>query len=61
MSARRTRSARAIFAAPAAIAVVSTIGLLSALTGDGARDLVSWAALALPVFTVGWALRARLS
>lgn len=56
---RRGRPLRAIFAAPTGIAVVSLVGLVSALTGDGLRDLVSWAALAVPVAVVAWAMRAR--
>ena len=38
-----------IFAWPAIIAVLSTIGLLSALLGDGIWDGVSWIVLAIPV------------
>ena len=56
---RRDRSLRAIFAAPAAIALVSTAGLISALTGDGLRDAMSWAALAVPIAILGWAIHAR--
>jgi hypothetical protein len=48
-----------IFAVPAAIAVLSSIGLLSALTGDGFRDILSWILLAVPVVAVIWAMRAR--
>jgi hypothetical protein len=40
---------RQIFAWPAVIAVLSTVGLLSALLGDGVWDGVSWAVLAVPV------------
>ncbi|NEU96461.1 hypothetical protein [Bradyrhizobium uaiense] len=43
------RSLTRIFAAPLVIAVVSTVGLISALVGDGWWDAVSWAALGLPV------------
>ena len=50
-----------IFLAPALIALISVVGLLSALTGDGWRDAVSWGALAVPVATLGWAMRARRS
>lgn len=55
------RSNRAIFAVPLLIAVLSLIGLVSALTGDGLRDVVSWLALGVPVAVVGWAMRARRS
>jgi len=38
-----------IFAAPLAVAVISSFGLVAALVGDGVWDGVSWAALAIPV------------
>lgn len=50
---------RKIFAAPLVIALLSLAGLVSALTGDGLRDLLSWLCLALPVAAVAWAMRAR--
>lgn len=50
---------RAIFALPLAIALLSIVGLVSALTGDGFRDALSWAALGVPVAAVGWAMKAR--
>jgi len=43
------RSIREIFAAPLAVAAVSTLGLLAALVGDGWWDASSWVALAVPV------------
>ena len=56
---RKTASLRKIFAVPLLLAVVSVAGLVVALTGDGLRDAASWAALAIPVLAVGWAMRAR--
>lgn len=56
---KRRFSMRAIFALPLAVAVLSTLGLVSALTGDGWRDVLSWAGLAAPVLAVAWAMRAR--
>lgn len=56
---RGARSPRSIFAVPIVIAVLSIVGLVSALTGDGLRDALSWAALAAPVAVVAWAIRAR--
>jgi hypothetical protein len=38
-----------IFAIPSAVTVITVIGLLSALIGDGWWDAVSWVTLALPV------------
>ena len=52
-------SLRAIFALPVALALVSIVGLVVALTGDGLRDVAAWAALAIPVLVVGWAMRNR--
>lgn len=43
------RNIRQIFAAPLAVAIVSTFGLVAALVGDGWWDATSWAALAVPV------------
>ena len=52
-------SPRAIFALPVALALVSIVGLVVALTGNGLRDVAAWAALAIPVLVVGWAMRNR--
>ena len=48
-----------MFAAPLAMCVLSLIGLVSALAGDGLADWLSWAALAVPVLAVAWAMRRR--
>jgi len=55
----RARRLRAIFAIPLLLALASLAGLVVALTGDGLRDAASWAALAIPVLAVGWAMKAR--
>lgn len=55
------QSVGAIFAIPFLIALFSGIGLVSAMTGDGWRDALSWAGLMVPVVAVGWAVRARRS
>ncbi len=57
----KRQSLWAVFAAPIAIALFSTIGLVAALTGDGWRDALSWAALCVPVLAVAWAMKARRS
>ena len=44
---------------PIALGVLSIVGLLAALTGDGWRDALSWLALGAPIATVGWAVRRR--
>jgi|APAra7269096714_1048519.scaffolds.fasta_scaffold44923_2 hypothetical protein len=43
------KSTREIFRMPLLIGIVSTIGLVSALLGDGIWDALSWAALGFPV------------
>lgn len=58
MSRRTTRGA---YAVPLMIALVSIVGLVSALVGDGVRDWISWIALAVPVAVVVWARMARRS
>lgn len=50
---------RAIFAWPIAIFLLGIVGLVSALTGDGWRDGLSWMALVAPVAALVWAMRAR--
>jgi len=52
-------SFRHTFGAPLLIAVFSVVGLVSALLGDGPRDWISWASLAVPVAVIIWALKAR--
>jgi hypothetical protein len=47
MSARLSNTS--IWAAPVIIAIVSAIGLTSALLEDGWGDVMSWLLLALPV------------
>jgi len=58
---RRSVPLRAIFAWPLTIFLLGIVGLVSALTGDGWRDGLSWLALAAPVAAVVWAMRARRS
>jgi hypothetical protein len=52
---------RRIFAVPLAIALLTLVGLVTALTGEGWRDLLSWLALASPVAALLWAARTRRS
>lgn len=61
MSNRNSRGfpLRAIFAWPLAIFLLGIVGLVSALTGDGWRDGLSWLALAAPVAALTWAMRTR--
>jgi hypothetical protein len=43
------RTLRQIFVAPLLVAIVSTLGLVGALVGDGWWDALSWVTLAVPV------------
>jgi len=52
---------RRVFAVPLAIALLTLAGLVTALTGEGWRDLLSWLALAAPVAALIWAARTRRS
>jgi hypothetical protein len=54
-SSRRGRlSLRQVFAAPLAIAILSTVGLISALVGDDIWDVLSWLTLTVPVAVILW-------
>ncbi|MGB3795794.1 MAG: PepSY-associated TM helix domain-containing protein [Alteraurantiacibacter sp.] len=44
-----------VLAVPAALFVASIIGLVAGLTGNGARDVLSWALLALPLLALAFA------
>jgi hypothetical protein len=46
---RNHRTLGQIFAMPIVIGILSTVGLISALVGDGWWDGLSWVALLLPV------------
>ena len=43
-----------LWGAPIALAVLSAIGLVAALIGDGVYDAVSWIGLGLPVAVSLW-------
>lgn len=56
---RRTSTSRRVFAIPTAIAVVSLVGLITALLGDGLNDWISWIGLGAPLAVLLWALLRR--
>ncbi len=57
---RNHRTLGQIFGAPLVVGVLSTIGLISALVGNGWWDAVSWVSLGLPVLMyVFFTLRRR--
>jgi hypothetical protein len=43
-----------IWRRPALLALLSLFGLIAALLADGVWDLLSWAALAVPVAVCAW-------
>lgn len=49
---RARRSFWQVFGTPTILAVVSTVGLIAALIGDGLYDAVSWITLAIPVVVI---------
>ncbi|HEY9280058.1 MAG TPA: PepSY-associated TM helix domain-containing protein, partial [Eoetvoesiella sp.] len=52
---KRTHSnIRQMWQVPLIVAVVTLIGLIAALVGDGWHDAVSWAALAMPLGLIAW-------
>jgi hypothetical protein len=48
------RSARSIWAAPIVFGVLTTVGLISALLGDGVWDALSAVTLGIPVAACAW-------
>jgi hypothetical protein len=59
MTRRRRQGLWAIFAVPLALAALTGIALVTTLTGDGWRDVISWLGLAAPILAVCWAMHAR--
>lgn len=45
---------RQMWQAPAIIALITSVGLIAALVGDGWQDALSWAALTVPVGLIAW-------
>lgn len=56
MTARILRSTWAI---PIALGLLTIVGLVVALTGDGWRDMVAWIALGAPVLATATAIARR--
>lgn len=48
-----------IFGWPLLLALVSAVGLVAALIGDGVWDGLSWLCLAAPLGVLAWVLVAR--
>ncbi|MFD0987380.1 hypothetical protein [Methyloligella solikamskensis] len=49
-----TKTLGEIFFLPTVIGILSLIGLIAALVGDGVWDAVSWASLGIPVIVTVW-------
>jgi hypothetical protein len=58
---RRINGARShsTLAVPFAIGVISLVGLVVGLLGDGLLDMGSWLALGVPAAAIIWALASR--
>ncbi len=52
-------TSRQIWTMPIILSIVIGVGLLSALLGDGAWDVVSWFALGAPVMMIVWFIARR--
>lgn len=48
------RSLWRIFGVPMLIALTSSVGLVSALVGDGPMDAIAWIGLGVPVAASAW-------
>lgn len=43
-----------VWTVPVILAILSLIGLIAALVGDGLLDGVSWLTLGIPLAVIGW-------
>ncbi len=55
------QTTKQIWAVPMVLGIVSAIGLVSALVGDGIWDALSWVALAAPIAAVLWSAARAVS
>ena len=55
----RRGSFRHIFGVPTVLAIISLVGLIAALVGDGWLDFLSWATLGIPIAVMFWAYGRR--
>jgi hypothetical protein len=54
MPPARGAAMRRVFGIPLLLGLLSAVGLLSALLGDGPWDALSWLTLGLPVAVILW-------
>lgn len=52
-------SLKAIFAVPLIVGLLSLVGLVAALLGDGAWDAAGWITIGVSIVVLVWALIAR--
>ena len=50
---------RRVWSAPALLAVLSLVGLIAALLGDGVLDAISYLLLAIPLAAIVWYVAKR--
>ncbi|MGC4098131.1 MAG: hypothetical protein QM706_13535 [Nitrospira sp.] len=55
------QTSRQIWTAPIVLGIVSAIGLVSALLGDGIWDALSWVALTAPIAAILWSIVRAIS
>tara|TARA_R100001163_G_C4956688_1_gene122202 strand:- start:34 stop:246 length:213 start_codon:yes stop_codon:yes gene_type:complete len=48
-----------IFAIPLFLALLTLVGLIAGLLGDGLSDILSWAGLFFPLAAIVWAFKYR--
>ncbi|MFD1143305.1 hypothetical protein ACFQ4C_19410 [Larkinella insperata] len=48
------RSFWRVWTVPIILAILSLVGLIAALVGDGLLDFVSWLTLGIPLVVIGW-------
>ena len=55
ISASRERSKfLSIYGAPTVLALVTLVGLISGVLGDGVWDAISWLGLGIPIAVIAW-------
>jgi len=57
MTAELSGSLRHVFGVPVVLALVSLVGLISPLVGDGMWNALSWMAGGAPLVVMAWAIR----
>lgn len=61
IAAGRRRTFWEIFFWPLVLCILSSIGLVAALVGDGPYDWLSWITLGMPLLVSSWCVRPKPS